>query len=79
MRGQDRMLSDALGQGCRRAEDGELRWRCVRCRGTRIDMVVTSHARVLPWAAVRCYITLGDAGFPVPGLRQLRASDPRRA
>jgi hypothetical protein len=26
-----------------------LRWRCARCKSDRIDMVVTSHARVVPW------------------------------
>ena len=25
-----------------------LRWRCSRCRSARIDMICTSHARVLP-------------------------------
>jgi len=28
-----------------------LRWRCSRCRSARIDMICTSHARVLPWQA----------------------------
>ena len=28
-----------------------LRWRCARCRSGRIDMVFTSHARVVPWRA----------------------------
>jgi hypothetical protein len=27
----------------------QLPWRCARCKSDRIDMVCTSHARVLPW------------------------------
>jgi transposase-like protein len=26
-----------------------LRWRCAQCRSDRIDMICTSHARVVPW------------------------------
>ncbi len=28
-----------------------LRWRCAQCRSDRVDMVVTSRDRVMPWRA----------------------------